>query len=247
MTRDVLRAGAAPLYQQIAGTLRQRIMRGHWPVGALLPPLERLTEEFQVARVTVRQAIRLLAEEGLVEARRGRGTRVVAAGATRHALKVETTLAALVDLYRDDVPELETEVQQTITDLPIETAPGETYPGYRRMRRIHSRAGERYCVITIHVAEEIFARHEAAMRTRVLLPILFEDPAITVASARQTLVIDRCDIETAALLRLSIGDPTAEVRRILRDERGRILYLADVTYRGDYVRLDMDLLARGGA
>ena len=33
----------------------------------------------------------------------------------------------------------------------------------------------------------------------------------------------------------------AEVRRVLRGGDGTIIYLADVTYRGDYIHLEMDL------
>ena len=42
---------------------------------------------------------------------------------------------------------------------------------------------------------------------------------------------------------LTVGDPVAEVRRILCDPDDKIVYLADVTYRGDFIKLEMDLLA----
>ena len=48
-----------PRYAQLSALFRRRIGRGEWPPGAQLPTLERLTAEFGVARVTVRQAIRL--------------------------------------------------------------------------------------------------------------------------------------------------------------------------------------------
>jgi GntR family transcriptional regulator len=35
--------------------------------------------------------------------------------------------------------------------------------------------------------------------------------------------------------------PVAEVRRIFKDAAGTVIYLADVTYRGDAIRLEMDL------
>ena len=42
----------------------------------MLPSIEKLMEEFSVARVTVRQAVRLLSDEGLVSPHRGRGTSI---------------------------------------------------------------------------------------------------------------------------------------------------------------------------
>ena len=53
-----------PRYLQLAELVRQRVAKGHWPPGSLLPSIEHLMAEFDVARVTVRQAIALLAEEG---------------------------------------------------------------------------------------------------------------------------------------------------------------------------------------
>lgn len=39
-----------------------------------------------------------------------------------------------------------------------------------------------------------------------------------------------------------MGDPVVEVRRVICDAQDRVIYLADVTYRSDFVRLEMDLL-----
>lgn len=39
-----------------------------------------------------------------------------------------------------------------------------------------------------------------------------------------------------------MGDPVVEVRRVICDVQDRVIYLADVTYRSDFVRLEMDLL-----
>ena len=52
----------------------------------------------------------------------------------------------------------------------------------------------------------------------------------------------RCEVE-CVFADLAVGEPMAEVRRIMCDENDTIIYLADVIYRGDYIRLDMDLLA----
>ena len=62
--------------------------------------------EFDVARVTVRQAMELLARGGLVSAARGRGTFVIGQPARGRGLMFETSLQALADVYRDDTPNL---------------------------------------------------------------------------------------------------------------------------------------------
>jgi len=66
-----------PLYIQVARTLKNEILGGTYAVGSLLPTEDRLCTRFSVSRYTVREALRLLREEGLVSSRRGAGTVVV--------------------------------------------------------------------------------------------------------------------------------------------------------------------------
>ena len=71
--------------------------------------------------------------------------------------------------------------------------------------------------------------------------MLFSLPGAEITHARQTMHISRADVEVAALLEIPVGEPMADVRRILSAPDGTVLYLAEVTYRGDYIHLDMDL------
>src|SRR6516225_9814522 len=63
-----------PLYVQVASVLRTRIQSGLWSAGVKIPTLEELEREFEVARVTIRQAVDILREEGMLQARQGLGT-----------------------------------------------------------------------------------------------------------------------------------------------------------------------------
>jgi GntR family transcriptional regulator len=67
----LFRDSPVPRYAQLADVFRQRIVRNLWPPGTRLPTLEALMREFNVARVTVRQAMELLARDGLVMRLRG--------------------------------------------------------------------------------------------------------------------------------------------------------------------------------
>jgi GntR family transcriptional regulator len=66
-------------------------------------------------------------------------------------------------------------------------------------------------------------------------------PEVEIAKARQTLTIGSADVDTAELLRVPVNAPIAEVRRVFNAPDGTVIYLAEVTYRGDFVRLEMDL------
>ena len=66
-----------PRYEEIHGALRDRIRGGHYPVGDKLPTELALCAEFRASRHTVREAIRRLAEQGLIARRAGAGTTVL--------------------------------------------------------------------------------------------------------------------------------------------------------------------------
>jgi GntR family transcriptional regulator len=94
-----------PLYLQVAAVLRRRIEDGHWPPGAKMSTLEELEREFQVARVTVRQAVELLEKQGLVERKQGKGTFVTGGLIDRRWLKLDLKWSSFIDAIRTNVPE----------------------------------------------------------------------------------------------------------------------------------------------
>lgn len=229
-----------PRYVQLADMMRRRIAKGQWAPGDVLPSIESLMREFGVARVTVRQATRLLSDEGLLSPQRGRGTFVTDAAGRNRKLLVETTLDDLVAMYRGDTPDLsntiESDEQPVLTD-----ADGIAAPHYFHMRRVHSRDGEHYCAVSIFLDDRVFQKAPERFRREVVLPILTSLPGVTVASAHQTLRISTADVEIARDLQIPINAPVAEVRRVLCAPDGSVIYLGEATYRGDYICLEMDL------
>ena len=68
--------GHKPLYRQIADRIREQIARGELKPGDALPTESALQTEFGVSRVTVRQALRQLVEQQILESIQGSGTYV---------------------------------------------------------------------------------------------------------------------------------------------------------------------------
>ncbi|WP_079132007.1 FadR/GntR family transcriptional regulator [Streptomyces nanshensis] len=66
------------LADQVIAALRTQIASGEWPVGTRIPTEPELVEELGVARNTVREAVRALAHNGLLDIRQGSGTYVAA-------------------------------------------------------------------------------------------------------------------------------------------------------------------------
>ena len=229
-----------PRYLQLAELVRQRVAKGHWPPGSMLPSIEHLMQEFDVARVTVRQAIALLADEGLLSPQRGRGTFVTGKPGARRQLRVETTLDDLVAMYSGDRPDHAT-LAEAVADPVLSDKDGIKAPKYYYLRRVHSRNGERYCVISIYIDHRVFRRAPARFRRELALPVLTSLPGLKIAGARQTLTISTADVETSRLLGIPVNAPVGEVRRVMCGPDRTVIYLAEVTYRGDYIHLEMDL------
>jgi len=229
-----------PRYLQLANLFRARIARGEWHPEERLPSFESLAAEFGVARVTVRQAMEQLARDGLVLSQRGRGTFVIRRPRPARWLRLHATLRELADMYREDRPELVL-LEEAAAHPEIAPDEGAPAPEYRYLRRVHSRDGERYCVISIYLDERVFERAVDRFRAETVIPVLLELPGLTIARAHQTLRVGAADVEAARHLGVPLNAPVAEVRRVCLDTAGTVVYLGEITYRGDFVRYEMDL------
>jgi len=63
-----------PLYIQIANSIVERIQSGELSVGDRLRSERSLSEDLAVSRMTIRQALQTLEEQGLIERQQGRGS-----------------------------------------------------------------------------------------------------------------------------------------------------------------------------
>jgi GntR family transcriptional regulator len=229
-----------PKYAQIADIFRQRIARGVWSRGLRLPANEELAAEFGVSRVTIRQAVELLTRDGLVAAQQGRGTFITGTVPQDRWLRVETTLTDLANVYRDTSPEI-INIAEGRSDPPLRPEDGKPAARYVFMRRVHSRKKQAYCVISIYLDEAIFRKSPKRFRGETVIPLLTDQRDKIIKTARQTLTIGTADLEVSRLLRIPLNSPVAEVRRVFTAHDDTVIYLGEVTYRGDFVRIDMDL------
>lgn len=70
---EIDRTSETPTYQQVAAILRERIVSGQYKPGDQLPSVHSIVMETGLADATVRAAVRVLREEGLVRTAPGRG------------------------------------------------------------------------------------------------------------------------------------------------------------------------------
>ena len=72
----MIMASKLPVYLKIHDQIKTEIEEGKWQVGDRLPSERELSEKFNVSRMTLRQAIQTLADEGILERKIGSGTYV---------------------------------------------------------------------------------------------------------------------------------------------------------------------------
>ncbi len=232
-----------PLYAQVANSLRGEIEGGTWVLGQQLPAIDDLATRFGVARATMRQAIEILEAEGLVRRRHGLGTFVEREPRDQRWLPLASDWNSFLRLVEPLQPKLllvETaERQPRILD-----GEGKPATAYQRIKRVHYRDGDPFCLIDVHLAADIYLLAPEKFRTQVLVPLMANTPGVTIENVHQTLIVDGANQEAAEHLDLPMGAPVVNVRRTIRDQSGTCIYVADITYRGDVVRLDIDLSPR---
>ena len=235
-----------PLYIQVASALRQRIENGQWQPGQKISTLEGLEREFEVARVTVRQAVELLQNEGLVHRQQGRGTFVADKLQDKHWLRLETTWDSLIAPIKDNVLKL-IKVDHPPALPMLTTGEGKLAPEYVFLRSVQLKNGAPYAVVNLHLERGIYDRDPDAFLTHTALPVLATLRGTDIEQAHQTLVIGSADPGTASLLQVPLGTPTAECHCVVTDRKGVAIYVAEIIYRNDCVKLYINLLDGSGS
>jgi GntR family transcriptional regulator len=231
-----------PLYIQVASVMRRRIETKQWYPGAKIPTLVELEREFQVARVTIRQAVHILREEGLLHSQQGSGTFAAEKSIDRHWFKLATTWDVLIESIRNNV------VKRIKVDNPpkspvLRAGEGELAANYVFQRSVQYKGSEPYGIVNLHLARTIYKRAPATFRQHPALPVIAGWKDLTIKHAHQTVVIGSADPITSDLLCVGLGAPTAECRCVLIDRHNVAIYVADIVYRSDAIQLHIDLLA----
>lgn len=80
MTDEIDHEAATPVYRQVAAILAERVRAGTYQPGRRLPSVRDLVQEFGIAQLTARKALRVLVDDGTAEMSPGMGTFVKTPG-----------------------------------------------------------------------------------------------------------------------------------------------------------------------
>lgn len=226
-----------PHYRRIEQALRERIAALR--PGERLPSDAELRAEFGVSRMTARNAMQRLAEEGLIAREPGRGSFVAEPPAHRRANRLMTFTREMV--RRGLVPSSQLLTRTVRTATPEESAalalPAHAPVVHVRRARcadgrpmaIESSVLIGACADVVMAADlEHGSLHEALLRA-----------GFTLRRGSGTIGAEAATADDAHLLEVPIGHPLLVERRIIADVHGRRIEATESRYPGDRYALDV--------
>ena len=200
-----------PKYLRIHANLRERISSGRWLPGSALPSQRELADEFGVSIMTLRQALQLLTDEGLIETRHGSGT----FAAARYAYDLGHLRSFASDLIAQGA-KITTELlaAEAVTP-PADVAARLGTPGEAlRVRRLRLSDGRPLIVQTSYLPVTLAEVVEPAGLGRQGLYALLAGHGLTIARAQESISPTTLGADDARDLARPEGSPALLSHRV---------------------------------
>lgn len=232
-----------PLYHQMYVVLRQQITEGAFGPDHLIPSEHELARMFKVSRITVRRALDMLKQEGMIERHRGRGTFATkpasASGPIRSSITglLENLIAMghstevkVIDFRYVDAPEEIAAALNIATGMKVQ-----------KVVRVRLVKGTPMSHLTTWVPEAIGHHYsEEDLVAGPLLPLL-EQSGIELSSAQQVITARLADSTVADLLGIQVGLPLLAINRTVFDQDDQAVEFIQALYRPDLYEYRMSM------
>ena len=224
-----------PRYYEIEQALRSRIaaLEPHSP----LPSDAQLCNEFAVSRMTARNAVQRLVQEGLVYRVPGRGTFVAAEDAHRTATHILS--------FSDEMRRRGREPSSRVVESSVRPASDEERARLGTdevavLRRVRLADGEPLALETAVFAAARVARILEGDLERVSVFARLADSGLVPTAGRAAIAAQAATPEDARLLGVRRGEPLLVERRLIRDQHGEPLEWTESRYVGSRYGLHVD-------
>ena len=225
-----------PLYARIASDLIAAIASGRYRVGSLLPTEHELCEQYDSSRITVREALRMLSEAGMVSRRPRAGTVVISAA------QREPYLQALDSI--DDLLQYSSGTRLRLLDRgwaahepgqrdapPIPT--GEAWVFARLLRHLPGNARP-VCITRVYLNPAFAAlARQIAPQSAPIYRLIESRFGVRVARVEQRISACALSREDAAALLVRAGSPALRIVREYHGDDGQLLEVSDSLHPAD--------------
>jgi len=230
----IYRNSPLPRYYQLKEIMRDRIRSGEWKPGDLIPSERELGEQYGISRMTARQAITDLVNEGLFYREQGKGTFV-------SQRKITQQLIHLTGFTED----IRARGQRPSTKvLSAEMSPADETTAEKlripadtlifRLQRLRLADGEPLAIeisqISFKGCERLL---EEDLENNSLYRILETKYGMPLMEADQELEAGLADSEEAEVLKISVDSPVLFTRRTTYTERNQPIEYAKAIYCGN--------------
>lgn len=236
---------STPLYLQLKELLRAAIMDGRFAPGSRLPSERELAHRYGVSRMTARQALQLLAQEGMTYSRVGKGTYA-------REPKIPQELQTLTS-FTEEMARLGMRASSMVLRAELQRAPAEIAARLSLragaeivlLARIRCANDEPMAIEYTHLDHAICPGilSQGAFHDTSLYKILRQVYGLSVISADQLIDARMPDSGEAELLRLNARTPVLSIERTTFDADGRPVEFVQSVYRGDKYRFHVHLHA----
>jgi GntR family transcriptional regulator len=246
LRRESVTSGKAPLYYQLGELLTKDIQSGRYREGDLLPGDKQLAEIYGVSVITVRAAMRILIERGLVERFQGKGSFVTSKEQV-HAL---WGLGSVDDLVMTGLHSSLVLLKRKLIVAPdwvkrsYSLSPGaKVY--WLRTARIVKR--ERFFITDIYLPLRIGEKlshldfTDKGQRNKLTITLVEERCGVSVRSIFQTMTAELASADVARSLGLKAGQPLLVIERKYVSADGELVQVARSRYRVDHYRYTINL------
>jgi GntR family transcriptional regulator len=222
-------------YQSIADELRGRIGGGALAGGRLLPSEAELSAEFGASRATVRRALEVLRDDGLLDSRQGFGW-FVAADPVRQSLgrlgTIESQLAA------EGVTSERRVLDFRFTRAPARVRRALGGDTVLRVRRLNLADGAPFALVTVWCPERYGAELSRADVERSPVNELIPVP---LGGATQTIGAALAGGADAELLAVPAGSPVLRCERVTRSAAGDPVLVSEHVFPAHLTEFVVDL------
>lgn len=236
----MLAKSPGPLYFQIAHELERQIRSEELSPGTLVPSESALARKYAVSLITIRAAMRILSEKGLVSRKRGKGTFVLGKGD-----RAVWGLGWLNDLITSVLPSRLEILSKGFMSAPkwiatrLGLGAGERVYGLRTLRRDTQRQDQPFMTTDIFLPADIgkvldtVDMTAAIAGSKLVIMVVEEKCGIRIANVRQSMTAELAQAETGDLLSIKRGEPLLVVTRDFFDTVGRLVQVGRSWYRTD--------------
>lgn len=239
---SVNRSSPVPLYFQVAEQLEKAILDGTLAAGDRISNEVSLAQELGLSRPTMRQAIQVLVDKGLLVRKRGVGTQVVQGKVHRplELTSLHDDLTKAGQRQRTEVLALERRAadERVAGELQLET--GAEVWFLERLRFVNDEA---LAHMQNYLPCSVVDLSDVDLTTNGLYATLRE-AGVAMRVARQRISARRAEAGEARMLGEKRGAPLLTMERTAYDDAGRAVEYGTHAYRPDRYAFESTLVAR---